>query len=212
MGLNCRTIHAQLQQRQRLRALEAFRSSPVGVLVATDVAARGLDISKIQSVLHYDIARSPQVYVHRSGRTARASQSGVTVSLVAPEDSVHHSSICTAQGLAALPVMTVDRGALPIIRDRVRVAKKIFTQSFVASQSMKEKNWLHQNAKDADLELDDYLLDEVGTGDVQQEKTVKSKKALERARMELKNLLETPIEVAKSGIGSRKRGFVVFAK
>ena len=61
LGLNCRTIHAQLQQRQRLRALEGFQSSPIGVLVATDVAARGLDISKIQYVIHYDIARSPQV-------------------------------------------------------------------------------------------------------------------------------------------------------
>ena len=44
-----------------MRALEAFRSAPVGVLVATDVAARGLDIPKIQSVIHYDVARSPQV-------------------------------------------------------------------------------------------------------------------------------------------------------
>ncbi len=61
LGINCRTIHAQLQQRQRLRALESFRSSPIGVLVATDVAARGLDIPKINSVIHYDVARSPQV-------------------------------------------------------------------------------------------------------------------------------------------------------
>lgn len=61
LGMNARTIHAQLQQRQRLRALEAFRECASGVLVATDVAARGLDIPKVQAVLHYDIARSPQV-------------------------------------------------------------------------------------------------------------------------------------------------------
>ncbi len=61
LGLNSRAIHAQLQQRQRLRALESYRAAPVGILVATDVAARGLDIPKITSVLHYDIARSPQV-------------------------------------------------------------------------------------------------------------------------------------------------------
>ena len=71
LELNCRTIHAQLQQRQRLRALEAYQAADDGILVATDVAARGLDISKIEYVIHYDIARSPQVYVHRSGRTAR---------------------------------------------------------------------------------------------------------------------------------------------
>jgi len=61
LGLNCCSIHAQLQQKQRLTALDSFKAAPVGILVATDVAARGLDIPKIQSVLHYDIARSPQV-------------------------------------------------------------------------------------------------------------------------------------------------------
>ena len=61
LGLNCRTVHSQLQQRQRLRALDSFRASPIGVLVATDIAARGLDIPKVQHVVHYDIARSAQV-------------------------------------------------------------------------------------------------------------------------------------------------------
>lgn len=61
LGVNCRTLHAQLQQRQRLRALEQFSELPVGVLVATDVAARGLDVQQVQSVIHYDVARSPQV-------------------------------------------------------------------------------------------------------------------------------------------------------
>jgi ATP-dependent RNA helicase DDX24/MAK5 len=55
LGINCRTIHAQLQQKQRLKALESFQASPISVLVATDVAARGLDIPKINFVLHYDI-------------------------------------------------------------------------------------------------------------------------------------------------------------
>jgi ATP-dependent RNA helicase DDX24/MAK5 len=61
LGLNCRTVHSQLQQRQRLRALDSFRSSPVGILVATDIAARGLDIPKVNFVVHYDTARSVQV-------------------------------------------------------------------------------------------------------------------------------------------------------
>jgi ATP-dependent RNA helicase DDX24/MAK5 len=69
LGLDCRALHAQLQQRQRLRALEAYQLAPRGVLVATDVAARGLDISEIASVVHFDVARSPQIYIHRSGRS-----------------------------------------------------------------------------------------------------------------------------------------------
>ena len=61
LEVNCRTIHSQLQQKQRIKALESFTSSPICCLVATDVAARGLDLPKIQYVLHYDVARSPQV-------------------------------------------------------------------------------------------------------------------------------------------------------
>ena len=64
LEVNCRTIHSQLQQKQRIKALESFTSSPICCLVATDVAARGLDLPKVQYVLHYDVARSPQVCPH----------------------------------------------------------------------------------------------------------------------------------------------------
>lgn len=125
LGLNCRTIHAELQQKQRLKALESFRSSPIGVLVATDVAARGLDIPKISSVLHYDIARSPQLYVHRSGRTARANTSGTTVSLVSPDDVNYHNSICQMLGKKTLDAFKVELAMLPLLRERVALAKKV---------------------------------------------------------------------------------------
>jgi len=93
--------------------------------VATDVAARGLDISKIQSVIHYDVARSPQVYVHRSGRTARANQTGTAVSLVSPEDAAHHKAICGYLGFNSLPVLHVDLYSLPMLRQRVTLAKQV---------------------------------------------------------------------------------------
>ena len=125
LELNCRTIHAQLQQRQRLRALEAYQAAADGILVATDVAARGLDISKIQYVIHYDIARSPQVYVHRSGRTARASESGTVVSMVSPEDTPHHAAVCQAQAVKTLPVYKGDLSLLPKLTERVQLAKKV---------------------------------------------------------------------------------------
>jgi len=216
LGVNCRTIHAQLQQRQRLRSLEAFRSSPVGVLVATDVAARGLDIPKIQSVIHYDIARSPQLYIHRSGRTARANASGTSISLVAPEDNLHHGHICTALGIQGenpkMTLLPIDSATVPLLTERIKLAKKIFTQSFVASQKTKESSWLQQNASQADLELDDYMVEEEGTREEQQSASKMSKKALDKAKAELQRLLDTPIEIAKTAISSRKRGFVVFAK
>merc|ERR1711991_123343 len=79
LGFNSRCIHGQLEQKQRFRALETFRSAPIAILVATEVAARGLDIPRVSTVVHYDIARTPQAYIHRSGRTARTNKDGAAV-------------------------------------------------------------------------------------------------------------------------------------
>ncbi len=125
LGLNCRTIHSQLQQKQRLKALESFGASPIGILVATDVAARGLDIPMVQYVIHYDVARSPQVYIHRSGRTARAGLSGTTLSVVAPEDMHHHNTICAHQNLKNFTLFRPDSSVLGKLAERVKLAKKV---------------------------------------------------------------------------------------
>ena len=210
LGLNCRAIHAQLQQRQRIRALEAFQASPCGILVATDVAARGLDVSRISSVVHYDVARSAQVYIHRSGRTARANQKGVSISMVAPDDSPFHMSICKTIGIEAMDIYSVDSGVVQTLRKRTVLAKKIFTQSFVNSQKLKDSSWVTQNATEADLELDDYMIDEEGTKNAQDVQSKLSKKELERARFELKQMLDTPVEIANAGVSQRRKGFVVF--
>jgi superfamily II DNA/RNA helicase len=137
LQFHCRTIHGDLPQKQRLKALETFSSSPRGILVATDVAARGLDIAKIQSVIHYDIARTPQVYVHRSGRTARANTSGKTISFVTPDDYSYHQAIVEyvtgkkANSLSASSSSSmiipypVDSAMLNPLRERITLAKKV---------------------------------------------------------------------------------------
>lgn len=131
LDMNCRTIHAELQQKQRIKALESFQSSPNAILVATDVAARGLDIPKINTVLHYDIARSPQLYVHRSGRTARAQATGITVSIVTPEDSFHHENICKSLGVKKLDTWKMTERIHgrhvneELLLNRIKLAKKV---------------------------------------------------------------------------------------
>lgn len=71
-------------QKQRLKNLERFRDNPNGFLIATDVAARGLDIPNVEHVIHYQVPRTSENYVHRSGRTARANKNGITVMLMEP--------------------------------------------------------------------------------------------------------------------------------
>lgn len=82
MGVEANPIHGDLQQRQRDRALSGFASGKNPVLVATNVAARGLHIDDVDVVIHYDPPDDPKTYVHRSGRTARAGESGLVVTFV----------------------------------------------------------------------------------------------------------------------------------
>lgn len=79
-GISAEAIHGDKTQAARQRALEAFRNSRVKLLIATDVAARGLDIQGVTHVINYDLTHEPETYVHRIGRTARAGKSGLAIS------------------------------------------------------------------------------------------------------------------------------------
>lgn len=84
-GVKAEAIHGDLDQSQREKALRQFRSGRVPVLVATNVAARGLDITGVEVVVHFDLPEDSTTYVHRSGRTARAGEAGLVVTLVTNE-------------------------------------------------------------------------------------------------------------------------------
>ena len=85
-GHKATAIHSDRSQQERLRALEAFRAGKIHLLVATDIAARGIDVDDVSHVVNYDLPRSAEDYVHRIGRTARAGKRGMAVSLFGPED------------------------------------------------------------------------------------------------------------------------------
>jgi len=88
-GLPAGALHGDLEQAERVYMLNRFKSSRSGVLVATDLAARGIDIPRLEAVVNYDLPRSPDDYVHRIGRTGRAGASGVAVSFVSHETEAH---------------------------------------------------------------------------------------------------------------------------
>ena len=85
-GLNAEAIHGNKSQAARTRALRDFKAGRVRVLVATDIAARGLDIDRLPHVVNYELPYVPEDYVHRIGRTARAGQEGEAISLVCVEE------------------------------------------------------------------------------------------------------------------------------
>jgi ATP-dependent RNA helicase RhlE len=86
MGIRTAALHADRTQQQRMSAVEGFRTGTFPVLVATDVAARGLDIDGIAHVVNFEVPDTPEAYVHRVGRTGRAESTGSALTLVAPEE------------------------------------------------------------------------------------------------------------------------------
>ncbi len=92
-GYPAEALNGDLNQEARERTLERFRQNRVKVLVATDVAARGLDIDNISHVINFDLPENAEPYVHRIGRTGRAGKSGIALSLVSPSDRQHLQQI-----------------------------------------------------------------------------------------------------------------------
>jgi ATP-dependent RNA helicase RhlE len=106
-GLNAAAIHGNKSQGARTRALKDFKSGSVRVLVATDIAARGLDIDRLPHVVNYELPHVPEDYVHRIGRTARAGQEGSAVSLVCIDE------IKLLQGIEKLLKTKIESRVLP---------------------------------------------------------------------------------------------------
>jgi len=92
-GIAADAIHGDKTQQERMQALDAFKQGKITTLVATDVAARGLDIDQLPMVINYEIPHAPEDYVHRIGRTGRAGALGVAISLVSPEEEKYLKEI-----------------------------------------------------------------------------------------------------------------------
>ena len=86
-GYAADALHGDLSQAQRDTVMKKFRLKNIDILVATDVAARGLDVDSLTHVIHYSLPDDPEVFVHRSGRTGRAGKDGISISLIKPEES-----------------------------------------------------------------------------------------------------------------------------
>ncbi len=111
-GRHAGSLHSDRSQEDRNKALDAFRRGACEVLVATDVAARGIDVDGVTHVVHFDVPRSAEDYIHRSGRTARGGATGEVLTFVAPSEEDDFRKIEATIG-AKVPRYNLKRSALP---------------------------------------------------------------------------------------------------
>ncbi len=148
-GYGAEALHGGMEQRQRDRVMQAFRSGRADVLVATDVAARGLDIDHVSHVFNYDIPTSPEVYVHRIGRTGRIGREGVAITLVDPREQrvLRHIEALTKQKIEMVPLPT----EAALRARRLEAMREAVKARIVAGQLDEVKTFVASIAHDHDL-------------------------------------------------------------
>jgi ATP-dependent RNA helicase RhlE len=109
-GISAHAIHGNKSQNQRERVLAAFRKGEVLTLIATDIAARGIDVDGISHVVNFDLPNVPETYVHRIGRTARAGAAGIAISLCDSEEAAYVRDI---ERLIRMSIPATDHRTFP---------------------------------------------------------------------------------------------------
>ena len=110
-GYTVASIHGDKSQGVRNKAIEDFKSKKASILIATDVAARGIDITNVDAIINFDIPNVPETYVHRIGRTGRAGKSGIAFSFCSPDENNYIKDIET---LIEKPIKVIDEHPYPI--------------------------------------------------------------------------------------------------
>ena len=214
LGVPAHALHSQMAQKARLRSIERF-SAPAAasaVLVATDVAARGLDIPGVQLVLHYHLPRTADAYVHRSGRTARATSAGTSITLCAPSEAAAlrrlvakvHAASSGAASERAMRTLGLDHTVVARLKPRLTLAKKLADAALAKERHAHEGNWLRAAADDlgVDYDSDDFSAGNArghaGRAKADREARGLTKAETAAVRAELKALLSQRVNVGVS--------------
>eukprot|EP01060_Flectonema_neradi_P002645 TRINITY_DN1167_c5_g1_i1.p1 TRINITY_DN1167_c5_g1~~TRINITY_DN1167_c5_g1_i1.p1 ORF type:complete len:824 (+),score=166.14 TRINITY_DN1167_c5_g1_i1:138-2474(+) len=183
-------LHSEMQQRQRLKNLDRLRADPNCVIVATDVAARGLDIKGVKFVIHYQFPRNTDTYVHRCGRTARVQEEGFSLSLVSPEEKEGFNRICGSLGKDSLQTYPIDFEEISMYRPRLTAAKALDKAMHSQNKVKVHNNWLEKNAREMEMELDPSLRDNRLDGESQ---SARQSAKIAKLKHELKYHLAQPL-------------------
>ncbi|GIY80053.1 probable ATP-dependent RNA helicase DDX47 [Caerostris darwini] len=150
LGFTAIPLHGKLGQAKRLGALQKFRSKTRSILIATDVASRGLDIPHVDVVINFDIPSNPKDYIHRVGRTARAGRGGKSITFVTQYDVELYQKIETLIG-KKLPLYPTKTDEVMVLVDRVTEAQ-LFANKEMKEMEGKDRKRRHRNVDDEDTE------------------------------------------------------------
>jgi ATP-dependent RNA helicase DDX24/MAK5 len=212
-------LHSSMVQKARLRSIERFKERPGSILVATDVAARGLDIPKVELVIHYHLPRAADTYVHRSGRTARAEASGSSILICAPEEvagvrrliaKVHSRSDDAPKSKKTayfIRTLDIDRRIVARLKPRATISKKLADTVIAKEKKHSNDDVMRQAAEDLGVDYDSEEFEKEakgkkgrGTGRKKKEKEASemTKGEQQALRHELKSLLSQRINTGVS--------------
>jgi len=148
-GYGAQALHGGMEQKQRDRVMTMFRNGKADMLVATDVAARGLDIDHVSHVFNYDVPSAPEVYVHRIGRTGRMGREGIAISIVDPRE---RRLIRMIENLTKQPI---EIAQLPTVQDlrakRLEATRTALTDRIAAGDLDGVKTFVKSLAQDFDI-------------------------------------------------------------
>lgn len=226
LGLNALPIHSQMAQKARLRTIERFSaeqgSANGAILVATDVAARGLDIPSVRLVIHYHLPRTADMYVHRSGRTARGDSTGSSILICAPEEAAGVRRLVTqvhsfaAKRAAAgkrsrahlIQSVELDKRVIGKLKPRATLAKTLADAAMAKEKKRSEDSWMKEAAEELGVDYDSDAFEEGavggkrarGRGRREREKEARelSKEELGQIRAQLRELLRQRVNVGVS--------------
>ncbi|XP_046583027.1 ATP-dependent RNA helicase DDX24-like [Haliotis rubra] len=183
-------LHSDMHQRQRLKNLDKFSANENGFLIASDVAARGLDIPNVQHVIHFQVPRTVENYVHRSGRTARAMKEGLSVMLVGPEDVRNYRKIIQSLNRNEdLPLFPVEFHTITSVRNVISLARQIDTEDHRFKKKKRKNDWFVKAAEEIDMMLDERALEDPSDS-VEQQKH-KQKQQMMKAQLDV--MLKRPL-------------------
>jgi ATP-dependent RNA helicase DDX24/MAK5 len=212
-------LHSGMVQKARLRSVERFKERPGSILVATDVAARGLDIPGVELVLHYHLPRAADMYVHRSGRTARAEASGSSILICAPEEvagvrrlvaKVHARAEQAPKSKKAayfIRTLDIDRRVVSRLKPRATLSKTLADANIAKEKKHSEDDWMRAAAEELGVDYDSETFEKEakgkkgrGSGRKKKEKEARemTKGELQGLRAELKGMLSQRINIGVS--------------